>query len=172
MTDGTIKNGVFAGRYTADYQESFVVFLIGMRVNEFWKIGKWYPVASAMSPMLNVLYAHPEKGFMGGEAFFRIWPITTCLITYWRSFDDLEHFAKSKDEPHVEPWRKFNQAIGSDGTVGIWHETFKVEAGQHESIYGNMPRFGFAAASQHISVSAAKNTARSRIKADKIAEPS
>ncbi len=33
--------------------------------------------------------------------------------------------------------------------VGIWHENFRVRAGEHESIYGNMPVRGLAAASGH-----------------------
>ena len=166
MTD-VLKNGVFAGRYTAEYEDSFVVFLIGMRVNQFWNIRKWLPVSNAMGPMLEVLYRNPQTGFLGGEAFFRIWPVVPCLVTYWKSFEDLDHFAKSKDQPHLEPWRKFNQAVGSDGTVGIWHETYKVEAGAYECIYGNMPRFGFAAATKHVPITSRKDSARNRIEAEK-----
>ena len=162
-----INNGVFAGRYTAEYNESFVVFLIGMRVNKFLSFRKWIPVANAMSPMLETLYANPQKGFLGGENFFSIWPVTTCLVSYWRSFEDLEHFAKSKDEPHLEAWRKFNQAVGGDGTVGIWHETYKVEAGAYECIYNNMPRFGLAAATNHMLITSRKDSARSRIESQK-----
>ena len=33
-----------------------------------------------------------------------------------------------------------------EGDVGIWHETFKVRAGEYESVYGNMPVMGLAAA--------------------------
>ena len=35
------------------------------------------------------------------------------------------------------------------GDIGIWHETFRVRAGEYEAIYGNMPRFGLAAAGEH-----------------------
>jgi hypothetical protein len=169
MTEA-LKHGVFAGRYTAEYDESFVVFLIGMRVNQFWNFRKWMPVAGAMNPMLQVLYSSPELGFLGGESFFRFWPLVSCLVTYWRSFEDLEHFAKSKDQPHLEPWRKFNQAVGGDGTVGIWHETYKVEAGAYECIYGNMPRFGLASATKHVSITSRRESARQRIEAEKALE--
>jgi hypothetical protein len=158
MTDGT-----YAGRYTAEYDESFVVFLIGMRVNKFWRFRKWLPVAQAMSPMLDVLYQYPEKGFLGAESFFRFFPITSCLITYWRSFEDLEYFATNRDDPHLEAWRKFNQSINDDGTVGIWHETYLVQAGQYECIYGNMPKFGLALATNHTQVTSHNKTARTRI---------
>ena len=165
MTEA-MKNGVFPGRYTAEYTESFVVFLIGMRVNEFWNFRKWWPVAQAMGPMLQVLYSNPQKGFLGAESFQRFWPMTACMITYWTSFEALEHFARSKDEPHLEPWRKFNQAVGNDGTVGIWHETYKVEAGAYECIYGNMPRFGLAAATRHSPITSRRDSARLRIEAE------
>jgi fumigallin biosynthesis monooxygenase-like protein len=141
---------VAAGRYTAHMDEPFVVFLIGMRVNRLRLFSKWMPAARAMPEMLNVLYRYPEKGFLGGESFFRMFPITTLLLTYWRSFDDLEHFARSVDDPHLGAWKRFNQAVGQDGSVGIWHETYVIEAGQYEAVYGNMPVFGLAKATQHV----------------------
>jgi Domain of unknown function (DUF4188) len=154
---------VFSGRYTANHDQSFVVFLIGMRVNKFWSLSKWLPVAQAMSPMLKTLYAYPEKGFLGGENFFRLSPLTTILVSYWESFAQLESFARHPSEPHLEAWQKFNRSVGSDGSVGIWHETYLVNAGNYEAIYANMPSFGLAAATQHVQVSSKKETASSRI---------
>ncbi len=154
---------VFSGRFTAQTNEPFVVFLIGMRVNKFWSLSKWMPVAQAMSPMLKTLYKNPEKGFLGGESFFRFSPVTTLLLSYWRSFEDLENFARSPSEPHIQAWRSFNKAVGSDGSVGIWHETYLVDAGKYEAIYGNMPIFGLAAAMEHIPVLKNKETAQRRL---------
>ena len=49
-------------------------------------------------------------------------------------------------------------------TVGIYHETYKVQAGQYEAIYGNMPLFGLAAATQHQPISMGRyQTARRRL---------
>jgi hypothetical protein len=154
---------VIPGRFSAQIDESFVVFMIGLRVNNIWAVDKWVPTASAMSPMLNALYQHPEKGFMGHETFFRLLPIGVVLISYWKSFEHLEHFARNPDDPHLEPWRKFNRSIGIDGTVGIWHETYLVPAGQAESIYVNMPVFGLAAATEHVRATGHKETARRRL---------
>ncbi|MEO8391979.1 MAG: DUF4188 domain-containing protein, partial [Chloroflexota bacterium] len=67
---------VVAGRYTAQIEQPFVVFLIGMRVNRFRSLNKWMPAAQAMPEMLKVLATHPEKGFLGGESFFRVFPLT------------------------------------------------------------------------------------------------
>jgi Domain of unknown function (DUF4188) len=37
-------NGVSTGRYVADLEGDFVVFLIGMRINKPWKLHRWLPV--------------------------------------------------------------------------------------------------------------------------------
>lgn len=161
--NNTQQTGVFPGRYTAQMDDPFVVFLIGMRVNKFFAFKKWLPTAMAMPPMLKELFTHPEKGFLGGESFFQPFPLSTVMITYWRSYEDLEHFARSKDDPHLPAWREFMKRVGSDGSVGIWHETYVVPAGHAESVYGNMPRFGLAAATQHIPVSGRLHSARERL---------
>jgi hypothetical protein len=113
---------VFPRRYTAEIDEPFVVFLIGMRVNRIFTVRKWLPTAQAMTNMLRVLYAYPDKGFMGGQTIL-YWR-GLGLIQYWRSFDDLERLARSPAEPHLAAWRRFNRTIGADGTVGFWHETY------------------------------------------------
>jgi Domain of unknown function (DUF4188) len=154
---------VVPGRFSAQIDESFVVFLIGMRVNNIWAVNKWLPTAQAMSPMLNTLHRYPDKGFLGQESFFRLFPLCTIMTTYWKSFEHLEYFARNTDDPHLEPWRAFNRSIGSDGSVGIWHETYLVPAGQSESIYVNMPIFGLAAATNHVPIGGRKETSRQRL---------
>jgi Domain of unknown function (DUF4188) len=154
---------VVPGRFSAEIDESFVVFLIGMRVNNIWAVNKWLPTVRAMSPMLNTLHQYPDKGFLGQESFFRFSPICTMMMTYWKSFEHLEYFARNTDDPHLEPWRAFNKSIGNDGTVGIWHETYLIGAGQSESIYVNMPVFGLAAATRHVPSVGRKETARRRL---------
>ena len=117
-----------ADRLTVPNQQSIVVFLIGMRVNKWWRFDKWFPVASAMGPMLQTLFTHPEKGFLHAEFFWNFnGPV---LIQYWRSFEDLERFARHPSDPHLAAWKKFNQAVGADGSVGIWHETYTVNPDQ------------------------------------------
>ncbi len=110
------------GRYTADIDGDFVVFLIGMRLNHPLRIRKWWPVAAAMPRMLKVLSQHPELGCLGFQQWFGR---TTILVQYWRDFDSLDRFAKDRDLPHLEPWRRFNRAVRASGDVGIWHETFR-----------------------------------------------
>ena len=149
------------GRYTADIDGDFVVFLIGMRLNHPLRIRKWWPVATAMPRMLKVLSQHPELGCLGFQQWFGR---TTLMVQYWRDFDSLDRFARDRDLPHLEPWRRFNRAVRASGDVGIWHETFKVRAGEYEAVYGNMPVFGLATAAG-ICPPAARRTPRPRASA-------
>ena len=59
----------------------------------------------------------------------------------------------------------------ASGDVGIWHETYKVRAGEYESVYGNMPRIGLAAAARHLAVGSTAQTAARRIGATDADEP-
>ena len=113
------------GRFTADIDGDFVVFLIGMRFNHPLRISKWWPVAAAMPRMLKVLSQHPELGCLGFQQWFGR---TTMLVQYWRDFDSLDRFSRTRALPHLEPWRQFNRVVRASGEVGIWHETFKVRA--------------------------------------------
>jgi hypothetical protein len=152
---------VMPGRYTAHIEGPFVVFIIGMRVNRWWALHKWIPVAAAMGPMLRTLYRHPEKGFLGAQTF--LYGRGVALLQYWRSFEDLERFARSKDDPHLPAWKRFNRAIGAGGSVGIFHETYLVQEGQYETLYGNMPVFGLATAAEHVPATGRRETARRRL---------
>jgi len=129
---------VIPGRFTAQADEAFVVFIIGIRVNKFFAFRRWIPAAMEMGPMLRTLFKHPEKGMLGAQTFFYWRGI--ALVQYWRSFEDLEKFARDKGDPHLEAWRRFNKNIGSDGSVGIWHETFLVEAGKYEALSGSLQK--------------------------------
>jgi hypothetical protein len=129
-------------RATARIDGDFVVFLIGMRVNKPWKVGKWLPVGLAMARTLKELEAAPpEVGFLGSMS-----PgLSTTLIQYWRSFDHLERYARATDKQHWPAWVEFNRRMkNARGDVGIWHETYLVRAGEYETVYSGMPLIGLA----------------------------
>jgi hypothetical protein len=130
-------------RLAATMEGDFVVFLIGMRINKPLMVHKWWPVASAMPRMLKELSVQPDLGFIHAEMWFAR---TTIMVQYWRSMAQLLAYAKNKEAAHLPAWQAFNKAIGTDGTVGIWHETYKASAGSHESVYVNMPAFGLGKA--------------------------
>lgn len=124
------------GRWTARTDQEFVVFIIGMRINRWWMIHRWLPLIRAMAGMIRELSLQPALGFLGGKTWFGR---TIVLIQYWSSFDDLENYAKAKDLSHVPAWADFNRKIGNDGTVGIYHETYRIAPGQYENVFVNMP---------------------------------
>lgn len=149
---------VFPGRWTAELDGDFVVFLIGMRVNRPWKVHKWWPVLRAMPRILTELEAHPEWGCLATENGLGV------IVQYWRSFDHLEAYARNPQGIHWPAWTEFNRVVrSSSGDVGIWHETFLVRAGEYETVYGSMPRRGLARAGRHLEVVAARDAARDRI---------
>jgi len=152
---------VLRGRYTAQIDGPFVVFLIGMRINKLWMVGKWLPVARAMPAMIDQLLAQRDLGLLHAESFL-YWR-GAALVQYWRSFEQLERFAREPSLSHLDAWKRFNRAGGADGSVGIWHETYLVDAGRYECVYANMPKFGLAAAAGHLPATGAKETAKRRL---------
>jgi hypothetical protein len=159
------------GRFTADLEglgDELVVFLIGMRINRPTKVRAWWPVFVAMPKMLRYLVEHPEKGLLGYHQALFPSPI---LVQYWRSFDDLARFARDRDDPHLEPWRRFNARVGGSGDVGIWHETYRVKTASIETIYGNMPPHGLAAATGIVPIRRGRDSAAARIGATDTDDP-
>ncbi len=143
---------VFPGRYTAlvspHIEESYVVLLLGIRINHFHLFWKWIPTVLASFPMVYSLVRHRAAGFLGGQAFF--FRPGLGIVQFWRSFDDLERFARSKKHPHLRGWRWYNRSIGSSGSVGLWHEVFLVRPGCQEAMYDNMPLFGLGRTAKHV----------------------
>lgn len=148
-------------RMTAKLDGDFVVFLIGMRVNVWWKVWKWAPVAAAMPRMLIELGQQPNLGLLHARTFFGFPNI--FVIQYWRSFEALHAYATAPDHAHLPAWRAFNRAIATNGDVGIWHETFLVRDGQHESVYANMPRWGLANAGEQVPAAGSRRSAKGRL---------
>lgn len=152
------------GRFTALYDQDFVVFLIGMRVNNWLAVRRWLPVARAMGPMLSYLHQHPESGFLGATG-----PLLSpnfreiSTVQYWRSVGDLERFARTDPKLHPDAWRNFFQQSYKGGAVGIWHETYLVKAGHYESVYGNMPVSGLAKATTHVPITSSTERLRQRL---------
>ena len=151
----------FPGRYTAQSDEPFVVFMIGMRVNRLLQFGKWIPVAKAMPRMLTELKRQPELGLLHAE-FFLYWR-GVAVVQYWRSFEHLHAYAHERNAAHLPAWAEFNRRIGTSGSVGIWHETYTVAQGQYECVYANMPRFWLAGAAQHVTAIGRLELAKSRM---------
>ncbi|MCB1540667.1 MAG: DUF4188 domain-containing protein [Rhodoblastus sp.] len=135
-------SGVMTGRFTAVRDEPFVVFVIGMRINRLWKVHRWAPVVAAMPRMIRELSMQPELGFLGGRTWFSR---TIVMVQYWQSVEQLNAYAKARDNAHLPAWAAFNKAVGGSGDVGVFHETYRVAPGSYECVYVDMPRVGLGA---------------------------
>lgn len=144
-------------RMTVQLDGDFVVFLIGMRINRWWKFHKWIPVATAMPKMLKELSQKPESGFLGSEFSLGV------IVQYWKSFEQLEAYAKDRDGLHYPAWKAFNKNVRSNGDVGIWHETYKVNAGNYECVYNNMAPYGLGKVGKLVSATGSREHASGRI---------
>ena len=149
-------------RLTARMDGDFVVFLIGMRINKLWRIDKWWPVATAMPAMIRELYKQPELGFLHAEMWFSR---TIILVQYWRSMEQLMAYAHQRNAAHLPAWQAFNQKVGTDGSVGIWHETYLSGPGRYENVYVNMPAFGLGRAGQLVEARGELKSASGRMQA-------
>lgn len=147
---------------TVKIEGDFVVFLIGMRVNRWWKFHQWIPVATAMPKMIKELVMKPESGFLGFQLFGGIPPV---IAQYWRSFEHLEAYAKDRNGFHYPAWKAFNTKIKSNGDVGIWHETYLVKNGAYECVYNNMPRYGLGKVGELVPATGKRESAADRISA-------
>lgn len=150
-------------RVAAELDGPFVLFLIGVRINRPWKLWSWLPVLTAMPRMLAELQRRPELGLLHARAHFGFPNITA--VQYWRSHEQLQAYAQARDKAHLPSWHAFNTSIGTNGDVGIWHETYLIAPGASEAIYVNMPPYGLGRAGMTPDAVGPRATAQGRLKA-------
>lgn len=147
-------------RMTATTDDGFVLFLIGMRINNWFAIHRWLPVFTAMPRMLKELHINRELGFKSYQMWFSR---TVILVQYWENSEKLIAYAKAADSEHLPAWRAFNRAAKKSAAVGIWHETYVIDPGKTENIYVNMPPFGFGKVGSLVPATGKKNSASQRL---------
>jgi hypothetical protein len=153
-------------KMAAEIEGEFVLIVLGMRINKPWKIHKWLPVALTMLKLLKELAAHPETGYLG-----HIW-CGFLTIVYWRSFDQIEAYARSKDYAHLPIWAWFQKTQGyTSGDVGIWHELYAVTPGTYEAVYTAMPATGLGSIGQLRPATGHRDTSRGRLQSNAPVEP-
>jgi hypothetical protein len=85
--------------------------------------------------------AGQESGLLNSESF--AFGLTHFgVLQYWRSFDDLEAWARKP--PHSEWWREAVERMRRQQDLGIYHETFLVRGTDLESISLNCTPAGLA----------------------------
>ncbi|HET6650348.1 MAG TPA: DUF4188 domain-containing protein [Candidatus Limnocylindria bacterium] len=146
-------------RTTVRGDGSLVVLLIGMRVHRIGNLRRSWRLFGAMNRMLRELNADPALGYLGGESWIGN---PTVMVQYWRGFDELERYARGAETEHRPAWAAFNRMLRSGGEVGVWHETYRVRAGDYEAIYNNMPPFGLGRAIGTVEATGRREAARGR----------
>jgi len=114
-----------------------------------------------MPRMLRELEADPDSGMLGYHRNLGFRNHSLCM--YWRSFEDLHEYARDPDQEHLPAWKEYNHEVGSDGDVGIWHETFLIRKKEYEAVYNNMPPFGLGAIGERVPASGQHETAAGRL---------
>lgn len=152
-------------RVAAELDGSFVLFLIGFRINRPWKLWAWLPVFTAMPAMLKELQARPELGLLHARTNFGF--PNMSIVQYWRSHQQLQAYAQARDKAHLPAWHAFNKRVGTSGDVGIWHETYLIEPGASEAIYVNMPPYGLGRAGTTPDAVGSRATAQGRLLASR-----
>ncbi len=150
---------IHSQRLTVSPDKSFVVFVIGARVNKWWLALFLWPFFPLMPRMLGELSTNPDLGLLHSENWFGR---TTISVQYWRSIEDLMSYAHSKERSHAPAWKQWADKIGISGALGIWHETYVIEPGSYESVYHHMPSFGLGKAFPLVPAEGKLNSARGR----------
>ena len=148
-------------RVCAEVDGEVVVFPIGMRINKLLKVWKWFPVMMAMPRVLRELAEHPELGLISATGHFGLRNLWSQQ--YWKSAAHLQAYAHGSNRVHLPAWQAFNRSVGTNGDVGIWHETYVVPAGNLETIYVNMPRHGLGRAGSLFPARGQRATAAKRL---------
>jgi Domain of unknown function (DUF4188) len=124
-------------RVTVDLSQypDLVVFYLGMRVQTIRGLKTMLSFAPKIQASVR---ARPDGLLLHEYLLFSPIPPHAGLRQYWRDFDSLERWARTK--PHKDWWREF---LHDTGGAGLWHEAY-LRAGKMESVFIDMPPVGFA----------------------------
>jgi hypothetical protein len=148
-----------------------VLFLIGMRIQQPWRLDVVGRVFAAMPRMVAEL-GHNRQAAGRGEADdlgflsarYLLDGMHPMVLQYWRSTEDLCRYAANAELRHRPAWKAFyDYAARAPQAVTIWHETYAVPAGGHESIYGGPARIGPATIEGVVPISQRGERARERM---------
>ncbi|THE65683.1 DUF4188 domain-containing protein [Salinadaptatus halalkaliphilus] len=164
--DQATANSRIDRRVTAERADSFVVFHIGMRINAFWKLHRWLPIFLVAGRMVRELLADEDSGLLESRTVVGPGVRQIGFVQYWESVEALEAYAHDDERLHRPAWLDYyRDGTDEDGAVGIWHETYRIEPGEYETVYNNLPPQGLAACERTAIVSATgrRRTAAGRL---------
>src|SRR5262249_58666283 len=105
-------------RIAASIEGDFVVFIIGARINRWWKLPKYLWFLASMPKMIAEVAARPESGFLGSEQLG-----LTTTVQYWRALEQLMAYPRDRDQTPHPHLARFNPGNGSNGGLGLLHPT-------------------------------------------------
>ena len=107
---------------------------------------RWLPILLLAPRMVRELVADPDSSLLESRTVVGPGIRHVGFVQYWESFDDLWEYAHDGDRLHLDGWREYTGSEArAEGAVGIWHETYLVDADKYETVYDNMPPHGLAA---------------------------
>ncbi|WP_021591378.1 monooxygenase family protein [Actinomadura welshii] len=129
----------------ADNAEPVVVFLVGIRINKWRRVGHWLPLLLTLPGMLRELVKSADSGLLAYRLLIGPGLRQATLVQYWDRQDNLLRFARDLPGTHRSAQRRLWRHYGSGDAVGVWHELLPVAEGAHHGVYGNMPPMGLGA---------------------------
>src|SRR5258708_3859835 len=108
---------VTMGRMSANLDGDFVVFLVGLHINKPLRPGRWMTAVRAGRSMDSALRKDSASGMLNSRLYFG--SRGPMFAQIWRSFEDLERFARQPGEAHRKAWAQFNRTVGKTGEVGL-----------------------------------------------------
>src|SRR5688572_33498140 len=106
-----------------------VVIYLGMRVNTLTGLKTLLGFGPRIAKSVD---AQPDGLLLHENFVFSLAPPHAGMRQYWRDFDSLERWARSR--PHQDWWRTF---LRDSGGTGFWHEAYFMRGGM-EAVYDDM----------------------------------
>lgn len=167
---------IVKGAMTDAVEGEFCVFILGARSNTASKLDLGFKtVGDNFTKIIQELERLPaECGYLGGDSY-----VTTNLqrgshftsITYWRSYEHMIRYTHDRKLAHTSAMKAVIDTVYKSPNTGIWHETYIVKPGQHESIYLNCPPVGLGAAAGLMPATGPHKTSRGRIRENQAPAP-
>src|SRR5699024_3225297 len=128
---------------------------------------------TAMGPMLIELAREPEVGLLHARTVIDADLRGLTVVQYWRSIEDIYRYANDGARKHRPAWLAFyRRAHRVPGAVQVWHESYAVRAGGHESLHAEAPRpFGLAGATGSVAAARRGRSAKERLRNRVTPEP-
>src|SRR5947209_2002630 len=156
------RTKLYDGRWTGQCDRDYVLFICGARLNRPWKVRPLFRAVLYAYKMRTWLLRNPQHGMIHAERGI----VHGCpvVISYWRSFDELEAFSRDSNLLHVPAWKWYMSTVHKTGDFGFWHEMYQVHAAESSGIYAHMPRVGVARIGQHAAITRGTQTAAERMR--------